>query len=448
MTPVPLSSGPMRTRVRLVTLSVLCAALAACGKKVEDKSKTADPAQPAGSGGAGAPGGTAATPPAPAKAAAAPGVDPARKVISLGALNDESGPAKQLGVAIANGKRLIAKAVQAGALKLPDDWKIELIEKDHGYNPQQSVQLFKELQDKVLFLTTSLGTPATLPLREDLRRNDMLAFPAALSSEMAKDEHTPPLGPSYKMEAMRAMDWAVESAGGADKVKAAIVHQRDDYGQDGIDGWRAAAEHHKVKIVSEQTVKPGDQDFTTVVKALKDAGATHVMLTVLPGHTPGLLGAAAKLKYAPVWIGNTPTWVEVFFSKLPPPIAGNFYWATGLAIWGEDVPGMKDFLEQWKTHGAGMGEPDYLILASYVQGLVQLEILRRAIEAKDLTRAGVKKALHSIAKWDAGGILQPVDLSAVPYVTSTRTRILKPDFAKKTWTVVAGWAEPKALAKP
>jgi ABC-type branched-subunit amino acid transport system substrate-binding protein len=429
----------MHTWARLLTVCALTASLGACGKKVDDKNKAAG-AGSAGAGSAGA--GSAGAEPAPA---AVPGVDAARKVISLGALNDESGPGKQLGVAIANGKRLLVKAVRAGTVKLPDGWTIELVERDHGYNPQQSVQLYKEIRDKILLLATSFGTPPTLPLREDLRRDGVLAFPASLSSEMAKDEHTPPTGPSYRIEAMRAMDWAVESAGGAGKVKAGIVYQRDDYGQDGVDGWKAAAAHHKVSIVAEQTVKPGDQDFTTAVKALKDAGATHVLLTVLPSHTPGLLGAASKLAYAPAWIGNSPTWVDVFFGKLPPALAGTFHWVTGLTYWGEEVSGMKEFLEVWKAHGAGMGEPDYVVLLSYIQGLVELEALRRAIEAKELHRAGVKKALHSITSWDAGGLVQPIDLSKVPYVTSTRTRILRPDFANRTWKVAGDWASPKAL---
>jgi ABC-type branched-subunit amino acid transport system substrate-binding protein len=424
------------TWARLLAVCALTTSIAACGKKVEDKPKAGDPAA-AGSQGAGSGA-------APAQGAA-PGVDPARKVITLGALNDESGPAKQLGVAIANGKRLLVKAVKAGAVKLPDGWTIELVEKDHGYNPQQSVQLYKEIRDQVLLLATSFGTPATLPLREDLRRDGMLAFPAALSSEMAKDEHTPPIGASYQMEAMRAMDWAVEAAGGAGKVKAGIVYQRDDYGQDGVDGWKAAAAHHEVKLVAEQTVKPGDQDFTTVVKALKDAGATHVLLTVLPSHTPGILRAAAKLSYAPAWIGNTPAWSDVFFAKLPAELFRTFHWVTGLTYWGEDVPGMKEFLDVWQAHGAGMGEPDYVLLVSYVQGLAQLEVLRRAIEAKELHRAGLKKALHSMTSWSADGLSQPVDLSKVPYVTSTRTRVLAPDFASKRWKVVADWAAPRAL---
>jgi ABC-type branched-subunit amino acid transport system substrate-binding protein len=416
-----------------------CAAFAlACGKKVDEKKEQPKPDPgSAGSGSAEAP-----------KSAAGPGVDLAKKVVRIGALNAESGPAAVVGLPFANGKRLLAQAIAAGAVKvLPEGWKIELVEKDHAYNPQQAVQLYKEIKNDVLFLTTSFGTSATLPLVEDLKRDDMIAFPASLSSVMAANELTPPLGPSYSVEAQRAMDWVVEKAGSADKVKAAIIYQRDDYGEDGVAGWKKASEHHKVKLVSEQTIKPTDSDYTAVVKALKDAGATHVLLTVLPSATPGILGAAAKMKYAPTWIGNTPAWVDVFFAKLPAPLVANFYWVTGLAYWGEDVPGMKDVLATWEAHGKGkMGEPDFYLLASYVQGLVQLEALKRAIEANDVTRAGFKKALRSIKGWDAGGLTQPIDLTAVPYVTSTRTRILKPVMATKTWEKVADYAEPKASA--
>jgi ABC-type branched-subunit amino acid transport system substrate-binding protein len=199
------------------------------------------------------------------------------------------------------------------------------------------------------------------------------------------------------------------------------------------------------------------------VKALKDAGATHVLLTTLPSATPGILGTAAKMKYGPQWIGNTPAWVDVFFKKLPEPLLKNFLWVTGLAHWGEEVPGMKEFLEVWEKHGQGMGTPDFYVLASYVHGLVQMEALKRAIEANDVTRAGFKKALRSIKGWNAGGLTQPVDLTATPYVTSTRTRILQPkvslaapqsdqcdfrnpSYAKGTctrWMMVKDYAEPK-----
>ena len=79
------------------------------------------------------------------EAAAAPaiktdkGVDLTKKVIKVGALNAESGPAAPLGKPFALGKRIMAAQVNAGGL-LPEGWTVEMVERDHGYNPQKSVQ--------------------------------------------------------------------------------------------------------------------------------------------------------------------------------------------------------------------------------------------------------------------------------------------------------------------
>ena len=214
------------------------------------------------------------------------GVDMENKVLRIAALNDESGPAASIGKPYAVGKRILAELVNAGDSGiLPEGWTIELVERDHAYNPQQSVQQYNAVKNDVLVLAHSFGTPNTLPLRDMLERDEVVAYPASLSSEMAQHAWTPPIGPSYKVEAMRAMDWVVEQAGGAENVKAAIVYQQDDYGADGRAGWTEAAQHHGVEVVSEQAVSAGQQDVTAVVTALKDAGATHVLLTILPSAT-------------------------------------------------------------------------------------------------------------------------------------------------------------------
>lgn len=375
------------------------------------------------------------------------GVDVEAGVIRIGVLNDESGPAAVIGRPFAIGKRLLAAHVNAGDSGiLPEGWTVELVERDHGYNPQQSVSAYNEIKDDVLFIGTSFGTPNTLPLRPMLERDGVVAFPASLSSEMAADVHTPPVGPSYKVEAMRAMDWVVATSDGAGTVLAGIVYQRDDYGQDGLDGWRAAAAHHGVDIVSEQTVAPGQSDMTAVVQALKDAGATHVLLTTLPSATGPILGTAAQLQFGPVWVGNTPAWVDRFFdaSVIPPQVFGQYYQMSGLPFWGEPVPQMDAFLAAWEAQGGAFGDPDFYILLSYIQGLIQLEAAKVAIEAGDITPAGYQTAVQSLAGFDAGGLIQPIDLTGTPYVTSTRTRVLRPDFEHGSWQETAGYAEPAA----
>ena len=432
----------MKTHTRIAIAIAAAALLTACGKKAEAPKPAPEPvAAPAAATGTEAP--AAATPTKGEGTALKTdkGVDLDKKVIKIGTLNDESGPAAAIGKPFAIGKRLVAKVADE---MLPEGWTVELVERDHGYNPQKSVQAYNELKDEVLFIATSFGTPNTLPLRPMLARDKVMAFPASLSSKMAEFKQTPPLGPSYTIEAKRAMDWVVASAGDAKKVKAAIVYQQDDYGKDGLAGWKAGAARHGVEIVSEQTVSPGQKDMAAVVTALKDKGATHVLLSVLPSATGPILGTAAQLKYMPIWVGNTPAWIDAFFipKVIPPVVFTNYHQMRGQPYWGEDVQGMSDFQATWAKHGKDLGNPDFYILVSFIQGMIQLGAVASAIESGDLTRAGFAKALAGMKDWNAGGMIQPVDLSTFPYVTGTRTRVLKPVMDKKTWSEVAPYAEP------
>lgn len=399
-------------------------------------------------------------PPTPATggdtAAAAPGiaadkgVDVAKKVIKIGMLNDESGPALVIGKPYAAGKRILAAHVNSGESGLlPDGWTVELVERDHGYNPQKSVQGYEEIKDDVLFIGTSFGTPATLPLVPKLEQDTLVAMPASLSSKMAESEFTPPIAAAYFFETMRAVDWAIEDAGGADKVQFGIVYQNDDYGQDGIYGLETAAEALGAKVVSKQTVTAQQTDVTAAVKALQDAGANYVMLTVLPSKTGPLLGTAAQLKYGPKWIGNTAAWADLFYEhdKLPAELFANFYLATGLPYWGEESEGMKKFIAAYEKYGSDVAK-DWYVLLSYTQGVAALEAAKRAIEAEDITRAGYLKQLHTMTDYTADGLVPALDWSKAPYVVATKSRILRPDFENSSFTVVADWAAPKSYEAP
>lgn len=376
------------------------------------------------------------------------GVDKAKKTVTIGALNDKSGPAAAIGKPFALGKKIVADLVNAGKSGiLPEGWKVKLEERDHGYNPNRSVQLYNEIKDKVLFIATSFGTPNTLPLRSHLKRDKMIAYPASLSSKMAEHTFTPPLATSYQLEAMRAMDWVMKKAKKAKRVRAAIVYQQDDYGQDGLEGWRAAAKKHGVKIVAEKAIAPTDRNFAAVITGLKKKKANYILLAVLPSATPRIIGTAFALRLRrATWIGLTPSWVDAFF-RLPKTkkiFARNFYWVSSLPYWGEKVPGMKKFLAAYEKYGKKVHPPGLYILLSYIQGLVQMEVLNRAIKSGDVSRAGLLKALKSIKAWDAGKMIQPLNLSKVPYVTSTQSRILQPLTKKGTWKVIDTYATPKA----
>ncbi len=428
-----------KNTLRLLASGLLGVALGACGGSGDPAPAAEAPSEP---------GAAPQAEPTPAGPKTDFGVDLATKTIRIGSLNDESGPAATIGKPYAIGKRVLVAQVNAGGSGLlPEGWKFELIEKDHGYNPQKSVQAYNQIKDQVLLIATSFGTPNTMPLRPMLERDKLIVLPASLSSEMAKHKYTVPGGPSYEVGAMRGMDYVVASTKDKGKIKAGIVYQQDDYGMDGLNGWKAAATHHGVSIVAEHAITPGQKDFAAVISALKSTGATHVLLTVLPSATGPILGTAAQFQYKPKWIGSTPTWIDAFFNPevIPSSVFANFEWISTVPYWGEKLPGMDSFLAAYEKHGKDQGPPDMYILFSYVQGLYAVEIIKRAIANDDLTRVGLMQAVQSVANFTGGGLFQPISTNAFPYVTSVKSRMLKPDFEAKTWKLLADYAAPEVL---
>jgi ABC-type branched-subunit amino acid transport system substrate-binding protein len=372
-----------------------------------------------------------------------PGVDFENKLIRIGIINDLSGPAAAIGRPMQIGYETLYQQVNAGGSGLlPEGWTVQWVTRDHGYNPQQSVQMYNEISEEVLFLGMSFGTPTTLPLHPMLARDRMLAVPASLSSRTGRNEYTPPPTATYRTEAMRAVDWAVEQAGPS--VKIGIVYQQDDYGEDGVEGLEVEAEFHGVEIVSEQAIAPGQADFTAVVSALQSAGAEYVMLPILPSATGPLLGTAAQLGYRPVWMGSGPSWLDAFFDPavIPPAVFENYYLVSSPPYWGEDVTGMPRFLEAYQTYGASEMEPDSYIIAGYLFASLGIETARRAIEAGDLTREGLMSALRSIDGWDINGLYPPISLTSVPYDATRQVRVTRPLMAERTWEVVSDYAAP------
>ena len=374
------------------------------------------------------------------------GVDVENKVLTIGALDDVSGPASTIGLPFALGKRVAVAQANAGELDLlPEGWTVELIERDHGYNPQNSVSEFNAIKDDVLYFATTFGTPNTLPLVSLATPESITLYPASLSSELAVNEYTPPIGAPYKVEAEHAVAHALAEAG--DDLAFGVIYQLDDYGGDGLAGAQDAAEHFGIELVGVEGVQPGESDVTAPVLALQNAGATHILLAVLPSTTGPVLGTAAQLGYGPVWYGLTASWIDAFFNPevIPPPVYANYRWVTGLPLWGEDLPGMASFLAAYEAYGSETYPPDFYILASYSQALLGFEAFARAVDNGDVTREGYYEALRTIDNFDAFGLFPaPLDMSSFPFVTLTDTRILAPGENLEDWTVLADFATPES----
>jgi ABC-type branched-subunit amino acid transport system substrate-binding protein len=360
-----------------------------------------------------------------------PGVDVATKTIRIGDIGALTGPAAPLGAEVAAGHRAYFNALNdRGGI---DGWKVKLVVKDSGYQPQQHVQLYDELQNSVALLN-SFGSPTTKAIQPQLDQQKLVTFPASFDSAWGADAVMAPVGAPYSVDVANALDYYTHS--GAKKPKIGIIYQNDEYGNDGLRGFKAAKDDLRFTDAGQQTFNVGDTSFTAQVQKLKAAGADAVVVTALPSATGPIVGTAATLGFHPQWILQGPAFLEQLITKdgkvgspatpVAPALKGALV-TSFAAPWGDkEASGMEQLLADHDKYSAHLPPSIYYTLA-YAQGQVQTEILRKAIENKDLSRAGILKAKQNLGTVDLGGIAPNVSYSPEPGPPTRKSLITRID---------------------
>jgi ABC-type branched-subunit amino acid transport system substrate-binding protein len=398
--------------VSAVAATALCLSVSACG--TGNSSSTTSSA-----------GGKAA------KIQGGPGVDPATKTITIGDINALTGPAAALGNAVAAGHRAYFEALNArGGI---DGWKIKLTVKDSGYKPQEHVQLYNELQPSVAILN-SFGSPTTKAIQPQVDQQKIVTFPASFDSLWGADSVMAPVGAPYSVDVANVLDYYTHS--GTQKPRIGIIYQNDEYGADGLRGFKAAKSRLGFVDAGEQSFNAGDTSFTAQVQKLKAAGAQAVVVTALPSATGPIVGTAATLGFKPQWILQGPAFLEQLITKdgnvdsPPTPVAAALKGAlvtSFAAPWGDTgASGMKQLVADHRRYSASLPPSIYFTLA-YAQGQVQAAILRKAIQSGNLTRAGILAAKENLGTVDLRGIAPNVSYAPQPGPPTRKSLITRID---------------------
>ena len=360
-----------------------------------------------------------------------PGVDVAAKTIRVGDINALTGPASALGKPVAAGRRAFFKSLNAsGGI---DGWKIRLTIKDSGYQPQQHVQIYRAIRNEIALLN-SFGSPPTKAIQSLIDRDKLVTTPASFDSIWGDDPVIAPVGTPYSYDIANVLDYYTKS--GDEKPKIGIIYQNDEYGQDGLRGYEAAAEELGFDDVGKQTFKAGDTEFTAQIQKLKAAKADAVVVVSLPSSTGPIIGTAATLGFKPQWILQGPAFLEQLITKdgsldaKPTPIAPALKGAlvtSFSAAWGDpDAPGMKQVVADHDKYEPGAPPSIYFALA-HASAKLQSEILRKAIEDGDLSRAGILKAKLNLGEVDLGGVSPSPTYDEDGGPPSTKTLITRID---------------------
>jgi len=216
-----------------------------------------------------------------------PGVDVANKTITLGILSPYSGPvAAPVGDPLARGVEVYFKHVNDnGGI---NGYKVKFLEEDTQYNPQIEVQKYNQIHNQVLMIADSLGTPTTFAIKNQAASDHMLVSAATLSSALAREKYLVLVGTPYRLQVENAFDYIVHKQG-IQSPATGIIYQNDEYGQDGLTGYKEAVAAYHMNDVAEANYAPTDTDFTAQVSQMKAAKARRTPIVAKAPLRIGLL---------------------------------------------------------------------------------------------------------------------------------------------------------------
>jgi ABC-type branched-subunit amino acid transport system substrate-binding protein len=342
-----------------------------------------------------------------------PGVDVTNKTITLGIISPYSGPvAAPVGDPLALGVKVYFDHINAnGGI---NGYKVKFIEKDSQYNPQIQVQQYNQIHNQVLMIADSLGTPTTFAIKDLAAADHMLISAATLSSALAREKYLIMVGTPYRLQVENAFDYVVNKLGFKSPATG-IIYQNDEYGQDGLTGYKEAVAAYSLHDVGQASYAPTDTDFTAQVSQMKAAGAKYVFLTTLPLVTATIVGTAAKLGYFPQFILQSPAWANGLLAvPALKPLLLRLWVASQGATWGDtSKPGMVQMLQDVAKYAPDQ-KPDGYFEFGYTESEITYAILKKAMANNDITRDGLFTAFNSLSSVDLGGLLPPVTYGTAP----------------------------------
>ncbi|MFF3418723.1 ABC transporter substrate-binding protein [Streptomyces sp. NPDC002698] len=346
------------------------------------------------------------------------------KTISLGVLTDMSGVYATLGKSVTQAQQLYVK--QTNAAGGVCGYKLALTVRDHGYDPQKAVSGYTELAPKVLGFTQFIGSPFVAAVKQRIDGQDKaLVLPQAWSATLLGSPYIRPIGATYDIETINAIDFLMKEKGLKKGDSIGHVYFEGDYGENALTGSRYMAEQSGLKVV-EQKIKPTDNDMTGQVVALKKAGVKAVVISAGPRQAASLVGVAAAGKFNVPIIGNNSAFApQLLATAAAPALEANYYVANPSLPIGADTPKAKKLVADYKA-AYPKDSLDNGVVAGWTAATAFGEALKKACASKDLTRAGVDKALLTIDALDTGfGI--PQDFTDPKSASSKESVILQPD---------------------
>jgi ABC-type branched-subunit amino acid transport system substrate-binding protein len=346
------------------------------------------------------------------------------KTIKLGLLTDLSGVFAPLAKPIVQETQLYWKDQNAKGGVC--DRTVELVVKDHGYDPQKAVVQYRELSGDVAGLQQLLGSPITAALLPTLKTDKMIALLAAWPSSLLVNDNIIITGTTYDVEMINGLDYLLKQGKLKQGDKIGHVYFEGEYGENGLKGSKYFASKNGMTVV-EQKIKATDEDMSGQVAALKRAGVKAIAVTAAPTQLASIAGVGAAQGLTVPIVGNNPTYDPALLeSPAAKAVKANAYIVASIAPFNfDDATVQKVAADYQKAYPKE--QPKAAVPFGYAQATLMKDILDQACKNKDLTRAGLVKAAHQLSNVDVGGVTAaPLDYTKAGEPSERAVYIARP----------------------
>ena len=326
------------------------------------------------------------------------GVNPDNGCIYLGVLSDlTEGPFAALAVPIVDAQRAYWQQVNEAGGIAGFDVDIDTYTRDTKYQAAEHAAAYQQIEPNILALAQTLGTVNTAAILPDMDAADIVGAPASWWSGYAFEENDFGLiienGYSYCTEAIVGLDWFTENYEKPESVVA--VGYPGDYGGDsaaGVEKWAEANDVANVTVIpTGPNQVTGNQD--AVVAAVTQANPDVVMLAVGPAENAEIVGKLAAGGFQGRFLGSLPTWNPALLQSAAAPALTALY---NHITFGEQWDGTSEGLESMKDSTGGTPPPNGGYLIGWLMSFPMHDLLEKAAENGDLTRAGVRAAVAEV----------------------------------------------------
>ena len=251
-----------------------------------------------------------------------------KDTITLGSIQDLSGPLAGFGKQLRMGMQLRVDEIneQGGV----NGRKINLKFEDSGYDPKRAVLAAQKLvnQDKIFAMVGHIGTAqnvATFPVLFD--KNVISFFPVTAAREMYE--------PHHRLKYSFAATYFDQVRLGAPKLykeknakKACAIYQDDEFGLEVLRGAEAGLKSIGVELAEKTSFKRGATDFSSQVARMKAAGCDFVVLGTLIRETIGTIGESRKTGFSPTFLGSAGAYTDLIHKLGGKPMDGLYAMMT------------------------------------------------------------------------------------------------------------------------